>query len=205
MPQPNPEIDALCRELYERHQLAWRAIRRRLPSERDEHMERLGQAMGGRLSREYGGEWLHVVRRDVYVRVFRVEWLALGSKEAPSIIGLSAEDRRQRAYPPLHFRLIVEPVESDVETNFLYALRLKLPDPSVSRQRARLADAMRALHDAVPRDKEHTLRVKSSSGLPPITEDGDVPDDVVDWFCRHMTPYVNVIDRCVTRARGGGV
>ena len=42
MPEQNPEIDELCRKLYNEHLDAWRAIRRRLPSKRDESHASVG-------------------------------------------------------------------------------------------------------------------------------------------------------------------
>ena len=88
MPESNPEIDRLCLELIEQHQRAWRAIRRRLPSERDDYHDHLGAAVCKRLSDAPGGKWIHVVRRDVYTRVFRQEWLQLGSKQTQPPLGL---------------------------------------------------------------------------------------------------------------------
>jgi PD-(D/E)XK nuclease superfamily len=189
MRESNPEIDKLCLELIEQHQRAWRAIRRRLPSERDDYHDHLAVAVCKRLSEAPGGRWTHVVRRDLYARVFRVQWLRLGSMQVQPPLGLSTGNE-QCSYPPLHFRLVAESEETDVEMHFRYVLRLKGPDPSASAESAAVASAIRALDEEVPRDKQYTIGVTSTSTLPPIGEDGDVPDDVASWFVRKMAKYI---------------
>ena len=197
MPDSNPEIDALCRELYAEHERAWRAIRRRLPSERDEHHERIGLAVCKRLSDTPGGRWIHVVRRDAYVRVFREEWLQLGSKTSQTPVGLSSSGRDESTYAALHFRIVAEPAETDADTRFRYVLRLKGPAPLSPASKA-VADAIRGLKDKVPDDREYTIVLRSKATLPPIQEDGEVPDDVLAWYLRRMAPYIQAIDQVIT-------
>jgi hypothetical protein len=45
VPEPQPEVDDILRELFTTHGEAWRFIRRRLPSERDEHHARLATTL----------------------------------------------------------------------------------------------------------------------------------------------------------------
>ena len=52
MPESNPDIDAICRQLYDDHQEAWRAIRRRLPSKRDESHAYVGCKVAEHLEKD---------------------------------------------------------------------------------------------------------------------------------------------------------
>jgi hypothetical protein len=57
-----------------------------------------------------------------------------------------------------------------------------------------VAGALRGLSDKVPDDREYTIVLRSKATLPPIRDDGEVPDDVLAWFLRRMTPYIQAID-----------
>jgi len=168
----------------------------RLPSERDEHHDRIGAAVCKRLGEASGEKWLHVVRRDAGVRVFRPEWLELGSKHTQVPVGLST-DTQESTYASLHFRPVAEPNETDAETRFRYALRLKVPDPAFSEMNARVPAAIRAVNNSVPDDGQYTLQIKTSGTLPAIRDDGEIPDDVSKWYVRRMAPYVRAIDRVI--------
>jgi hypothetical protein len=99
----------------------------------------------------------------------------------------------------LHFRLVAEPSDTDAETQFRYVLRLKGPGPTSTSECAIIADAIRTVNEKVPADKQYTLALKSGGKHTAIPEDGEVPDDVLDWFFRHMAPYVQAIDRSIKR------
>ena len=120
MTDSNPDIDAICRELYEKHQDAWKAIRRRLPSQRDEYHANIGARVSKRLEEKHGGEWLFTVRRDKYVCVFRSGWSVLGSYESESIVGLVDSSEPVTEYPKIHFRLVADRSDADADEQFRY-------------------------------------------------------------------------------------
>jgi len=41
----------------------------------------------------------------------------------------------------------------------------------------------------------NTLAIRSTTGHAAIPEDGEIPDDVLAWFMRHMAPYLQAIDQ----------
>jgi hypothetical protein len=81
------ELEQLCRELYREHRLAWRAIRTRLPSERDELHASLAKSACGVLSQRLPGDWHFSIRRNRYAVVYRSEWVKW--------FGLNGKSRRE--------------------------------------------------------------------------------------------------------------
>ncbi|MCZ2108802.1 MAG: PD-(D/E)XK nuclease family protein [Dehalococcoidia bacterium] len=65
--EPQPEVDQILRELFQDHREAWREIRRRMPSERDEHHAAQATALCERLGSTLGTPWLFALRRELYV------------------------------------------------------------------------------------------------------------------------------------------
>ena len=198
MPESNPEIDAICRQLYEEHQEAWRAIRRRLPSKRDESHAYVGARVAEHLETLYEGEWQFVVRRDRYACVFRPDWLSLGSYETGEISGLRQDQDLPRILPRVHFRLVVDTGESDAEESCHYRVRLKvdtLKNPSLGKSLIGAMQTIASIGTKMPKRRQFTLSLKSTSQLPAIGDDpGDVPDSVVDWFAAHTAELVPVLD-----------
>ena len=114
MPEQNPEIDELCRKLYNEHLDAWRAIRRRLPSKRDESHASVGSKVCQRLEEQYQGRWQFLVRpRQVRVRVSFPGGGRLVSTESDPIVGLSQSAEPGNTYPKIHFRLAVDSADTD--------------------------------------------------------------------------------------------
>ena len=60
-----------------------------------------------------------------------------------------------------------------------------------------MADAIHGLKDKVPDDREYTIVLRSKTTLPPIQEDGEVPDDVLAWYLRRMAPYIQAIAQVI--------
>ena len=195
MANTNSDIDELCRELYMQHQDAWRAIRRRLPSRRDEHHALVGASVCERLKETHGGQWDWVVRRNRYVCIFRPEWLALGHYESDEIVGVN--DLLPKCYPKVHFRMVVDADEADADERFKYAVRLKVRAGENSTLGAALIKALKREHPKVQDKKklEFTIHVKSTTSLPACGEDSArVPDRVVGWFVDRAASLIPVID-----------
>jgi hypothetical protein len=199
MLESNPEIDAICRTLYDDHREAWRAIRRRLPSKRDESHAYIGSRVAEHLEKRCGGPWQSVVRRDRYACVFRPGWLDLGSYETDQIVGLTQVPELPPTYPRVHFRLVADSEETDVGERFSYRIRLKVDiaeNPVCGKSLVRALKTVASLKSKLPTRTQFTLPLKSTSRLPPIIGDNpeDVPDDVVDWFATHTEELVPVVD-----------
>ena len=198
MPESNSDIDAICRQLYDDHQEAWRAIRRRLPSKRDESHAYVGSKVAQRLERQYGGKWQFVVRRDKYACVFRPAWSDLGVYEADQIVGLSQAPEVPRTYPRVHFRLVADRSETDASERFHYRVRLKVDtrkNPAFGKSLVRALKAVDSIQSKLPTRTQFTLPLKSTSQLRAIGDDPeDVPDSVVDWFASHTAEVVPVLD-----------
>ncbi len=78
------------------------------------------------------------------------------------------------------------------------------PDPTSSSAAGHVSDAVRQPNDKVPKRKQYSLFIKSSSRLPAMSDEGAVPDDVLGWFVRRMDPYVHAIDRVIATTAGCG-
>ena len=198
MPESNPDIDAICRTLYDDHQEAWRAIRRRLPSLRDESHAYVGSKVAEHLEKMYGGTWQAVVRRDKYACVFRPAWSGLGSYETDQIVGLSQAPGSPRTYPRVHFRLVADRAETDAGETFHYRVRLKVDtaeNPALGKSLVRALKSVSSIQSKLPARTQFTLPLKSTSRLPPIGDNPeDVPDSVVDWFATNTAELVPVLD-----------
>ncbi len=160
MKQPTSEIDAICHELYERQADAWHAIRRRLPSERDELHAAFGRAVCERLERcpAIGGQRRFSVKPDSYARVFRPDWHVLGVSEDELVIGLATSQQfLDRKYPGAHFRV-------------KHAPRFRVPVREALEQIAGLK---------IPKRSQYTIHLKSNSRLPSVIQK---PDSVTKWF-----------------------
>ena len=199
MPDSTPEIDALCLKLYKDYPDAWRAIRRRLPSQRDESHEQIAEAVRTRLEAEHKGSWLVVVRRDMYACVFRPGWRALGVSKRRAIIGLNSSTDIE-TIPKVHFRLVIDAVDADAEDRYEYAIRLKITgglSTAFGKATVRALRSVPNLAAKIPSKKEaFTVRLKSTNGLPgPGDEAGAVPDLVVEWFSKYMSRVIPALDR----------
>jgi len=198
VPESNPEIEAICQQLYDEHQEAWRAIRRYLPSRRDESHAYVGAKVAKHLEARYGGEWQFVVRRDRYACVFRPDWLSIGSYGAGEISGLRQGPESPRTLPRVHFRLVVDTGESDAEERCHYRVRLKVDtvkNPSLGESLVVALKSVDSIGARLPPRQQFTLPLKSTSQLPAIGDDPeDVPDSVVDWFGVHTAELVPVLD-----------
>jgi hypothetical protein len=198
MPESNPDIDAICRTLYDSHREAWRAIRRRLPSKRDESHAYIGSRVAEHLEKRHGGTWQSVVRRDRYACVFRPGWSKLGSYETEQIVGLTQIPESPLTYPRVHFRLVADSVETDVGERFSYQIRLKVDtaeNPLCGKSLVRALKSIPSIKSKLPTRTQFTFPLKSTSQLPRIGENPeDVPDSVVDWFTKNTADLVPAID-----------
>ena len=203
MPDSNPEIDAICRQLYQDHQDAWRAIRRRLPSQRDESHSYLGARVCERLQLDHGGSWDFVVRRDRYVCVFRPGWRAVGVYETEPIVGLE-QGAGSQTYPFVHYRLVADRSDADAGERFKYEVRLKVSTLQNRTLAESVIQALRALPPEIapriPDRDQFTVPLKSTNRLPGVGDGPtDVPDSVVDWFSRHIGEFVPALDAVLPR------
>lgn len=200
--EPQPEVDQILRELFQDHREAWREIRRRMPSERDEHHAAQATALCERLGSTLGTPWLFALRRELYVRVFRPSWSALGMGETAPVIGLSDSEYGAAQYSRVHVRLTARPGEDDTDP-WVYDARIRLDardKPGVGASlRSDLAE--RGYLGPEDRDRQQvTIKLKQTRKLPGL--DGDkVPDAVVEWYTKHLVPVIPVLDKYL--AKGG--
>jgi hypothetical protein len=192
--ESNPDIDAICRELYDKHREAWRAIRRRLPSSRDEAHASLGLRVCQHLKDKQGGEWLYSISPDRHACVFRRSWLELGRYERAPIVGLSQPGDASLETARVHFRLVADRSDADAANTFDYTLRLKVDtthNPALGKSVVR---ALSSVH-SVPEKKEFSIPLRSTSGLPGVGDNPeDVPDSVVEWYARKMAKVISALD-----------
>jgi hypothetical protein len=199
MNESNPEIDALCRKLLEDHEEAWRVIRRRLPSRRDDFHASIGAGVCDWLQKEHPGAWQFVVRRDRYACVFREQWFGLGTYETDSLVDFTQGVKPPSSYPCVHFRLVVaDDSDSDTEDELQYALKLKVDKRKNPALGEALVTSLKSLDTLRPKIKDRnqfTATLKQSSRLPALGDDATgVPDSVVQWYASHLTPVVPLID-----------
>jgi hypothetical protein len=205
MAESNPEIDAICRKLYNEHQDAWRVIRRRLPSQRDEFHAAIGTKVCERLGDTHGGKWLLSVRRDRYACVFRPDWFELGTYETDPIVGLTQPIEFGSHYPRIHFRLVADSSsETDAGEEFRYAVRLKMDvrnNPILGKSIVRALNTVEPLRSRIPKRDQFTMTLKSTLTLPPVGDDPiGTPDRVVEWYTRHLAPLVPVLDSVFSKS-----
>jgi hypothetical protein len=199
MPDSNPEIDEICRRLYQEHQEAWRAIRRRLPSRRDESHSYLGAQVCERLELDHGGSWNFAVRRDRFVCVFRPGWRVLGIYEAEPIVGLE-QGAASFTYPFVHFRLVADRSDVDAGERFQYQLRLKVSTLENRPLTDSVIGALRALPtDVAPRipdRSQFTVALKTTNSLPGVGDGpASIPGSVVEWVAHNISPFVSALER----------
>jgi hypothetical protein len=106
------ELDALCQELIDRYPQAWRAIRSRLASGRDEGHRLVGIACCKAFGEHLGGPWLWAVQHR-WVAVFRPSWLDAFGKWKGPLARQFATDEVPPVIPRVHFRLTLEVPEDD--------------------------------------------------------------------------------------------
>ena len=194
--EPQPEVDQILREMFNEHREAWREIRRRMPSERDEHHAALASALCERLGVTHGMPWLFALRRERYVRVFRSTWSALGVDETAPVIGLTDSEHGAAQYSRVHFRLTARPGEDDTD-HWVYDARVRLDgriEPRLGASlRADLVDNGHLKPGKLDR-QQVTIELKQTSKLPGLNGDS-VPDAVVEWYAKHLGPVISVLDR----------
>jgi hypothetical protein len=107
------EITKQCWALFDGHREAWRAIRARLPSERDEAHKLLGDVCCSQFARRFGGEWMAAARHDKYATLSRPSWrTAFGDWKGAPLVTFSEAETPQ-AIAALHFRLALEVGDDD--------------------------------------------------------------------------------------------
>jgi hypothetical protein len=131
----DPQLEGLCRDLYERHRDAWREIRRWLPSELDERHRALGLELRRQLSESMKGQWAWAVRKDYYVTVFRPEWNAVFTtwRGRPGMAFAIGE--QVPPIPAVHLRVKLAPADEERPTDLTLTLRLKCDLRWLSAQR----------------------------------------------------------------------
>jgi hypothetical protein len=193
------EIDRICSELYKEHPRAWQALRRRLPSERDELHARLGLAICRRFTQAHQGEWRFSVRREDYTRVYRPAWRKLGTSEDDLVIGLSESSKfYDPKYAAVHLRVGIDTLGDEAGERFRYRARIKVHTKQAP---ADLREAVRQVLGNIngvkvpDRDDQHQfmIPVKSTSRMPSVD---DRPDNVVDWIMglRRFEEAVKALD-----------
>jgi hypothetical protein len=181
------EVDGLCQTFYATYPGAWQALRRRLPSERDDLHAALGEAICKRFTRNYGGAWRFSVKREEYARVYRPSWRRLGTADDSAVVGIEARSEHYDTnYAAVHLRVGIEPLGDEADERFQYKIRGKVHTTQAS---AELRDAVRtalARIDGVKipeHDDKHQFMIpaQSNSTLPSVEVS---PDTVVDWIVR---------------------
>lgn len=118
------ELDALCQELIDRYPQAWRALRSRLPSERDEGHRLLGIACRKTFEEHLEGSWVWAVQHR-WVAVFRPSWeSAFGKWKGPAAMQFK-KDEVPPVIPRVHFRLALQ-VPDDDEAQVAPSLDVRL-------------------------------------------------------------------------------
>jgi PD-(D/E)XK nuclease superfamily protein len=197
VPESRPEIDQILRELAG-HKEAWRLIRRRLPSERDDSHAALARAVCGWLSKPNvcGPPWRFALRRDGYARVFRPGWTALGDRDSDTVVGLTDDEYAATRYPCVHFRLAAAPPDDDAGDRWRYMVKLRVDarsDDALGASIRRDLDA-RGLLRPEDRDRQQLTPVlKQSQKLPALAADS-VSDRLVEWFVGQIQPIVGILD-----------
>jgi hypothetical protein len=201
VPTPETEIDRLLSELYRENKDAWKLIRRRLPSERDEHHVALAEAICSRLTRDLGGPWQFSLRPDRYVRVFMPHWgTPFGQSEPERIVGLGLEGAPLAHFPHVHFRLSTDAPDDDAgDERWRYIAKLRLDTRANPHLGVLLRTDLESLGLRVQDRPQDTPVIKSAKqrGI----EDGVVHDDVVEWFAAKLIP---VADRITHRLAAAG-
>ncbi|MGH9198526.1 MAG: PD-(D/E)XK nuclease family protein [Acidimicrobiia bacterium] len=196
MAESVPEIETLCQALFKDHKEAWRIIRRRLPSERDELHAMLGSATVAAFSQHLGGEWRFSVRRDSYARVFRPAWKALGNREDDPIMGLEAGT--DWTYAPAHFRLSADMPDTDGDGRYDYVVRLRVDTRHAAKRHKAVTRALsRIAGFDLPEEGQRTVQLKSTNRLPSVL---DKPDTVTDWIMRlpRVSDAIKALDSVLT-------
>ncbi len=194
VPEPQPEIDQFLAEFYvDQNKQAWRLIRNRLPSERDEHHLALAEAVCQRLTGEFQEPWQLALRPDRYVRLFQPSWSTVfGKAERERVVGLTAQAEAVTHYPRVHFRLAIDAPDDD-DGRWQYTAKLRLNttgNPQIGRS-IRAAIKSRLREEQHDRD-QITVVLKQTSKLRGIG-DGTVPDEVVKWFSEHIAPMARLL------------
>jgi hypothetical protein len=195
MPESQPdEIEVFLNTFYAENREAWREIRGRFPSERDESHIALATQVCSRLTRDFGRTWRFAVRPDRYVRVFLPEWSApLGDSPRDRIVGLPQEAADVARYPHVHFRLSVDVPEGRRDSQWHYAVRLKLD----GRRDIDFVNSLKiAIQPHLKRNMKEGPQVTPTLGTRTLPEmpDDQVPLRVLDWFTGHITPIASIID-----------
>ena len=146
------EVDALCQDLYDRYPQAWRAIRSRLPSERDEGHRLLGIACCQTFAHHLGGAWVSAVQHGKYVTLFRPTWeAAYGTWKRPTPVKFK-KDEVPPVIPRVHFRLALQvPDDDEVQVAPSLDVRLKCDARHVKKhdegRHATLMNGLRGVFD----------------------------------------------------------
>lgn len=194
VPEREPEIDRLLNELYRENKDAWRLIRRRLPSERDERHLALGEALCKQLIAASAGPWKFALRPDRYVRLFMPHWgSAFGQSESERISGLSVAEAAPH-YPHVHFRLSTDAPDDDAaDERWTYTAKLRLDTRANQQLGTFLRQDLKSLNLRVKDRLQDTPPIKSATlrGI----ESGVVHDDVIEWFAARLNPITSVINQ----------
>lgn len=197
VPESEPEIDKILNELYAENKAAWKEIRRRLPSERDENHWALANAICQRLDVGSVVQWRFAAQAGRYVRVFMPHWgVPFGQSVSERIVGLEADGIAAPHYPHVHFRFSID-AEDDAD-EWRYVAKLKL-DARASPQLGAQIRAALAAKDLRVRDRDQDTTELGSAKLRAI-KNGVVEDDVVEWFNERLVPIAELINRKLDEA-----
>lgn len=191
-------IDRILQEMYSSHREAWREIRRRLPSERDDAHMAIATAVCERLAETYGGSWQFLVKRERYVRVFRPGWSGLGYT-TPETTVTGDNPYVGSRYPGAHFRLSMAPFGDDVAAGCGYEARLRVNGKSDAGVLISLRDALdrKGLLKPDQRSKVQFMVDFGSTSTLSSVIDNVVPGAVTQWYATAIEDAVAVLDECL--------
>lgn len=188
------EIAKICSDMYRDHCDAWRAIRRRLPSERDDLLKALADSVCQRFELDLGGEWRFSIQKDRYARVWRSDWERLGTRTDSVIAGVEGA---HWTFAQTHFRLAVEPPAPDSsKKHFKYEVRIKW-----NPRERKIVEGLKTIDAFAKRfqrdSNTSTITVAANRRLPGMDADGTT---VLDWIM--TTPVRDVVEVIDSLPRG---
>jgi PD-(D/E)XK nuclease superfamily len=209
------EITKQCWALFEGHREAWRAIRARLPSERDEAHKLLGDVCCSQFASRFHDKWIAAVRHDKYATLSRPSWTtAFGGWNGAPLVTFS-EGETPPVIAALHFRLALEVGDDDKgQAPPTLAVRIKCDTRSLRKaSEARQESLVAALRELFGEVKgmsggQFTIglgqrKLKRAGPVPEVNNRvaGLAAEAVFEWFSDEVSKTVTIIDRAAGAAQ----
>lgn len=203
------EVTKKCWALYKEYPDAWRAIRARLPSERDEAHRLLGQASCRLFKQHFGGDWTAAVRDDKYATLSRPEWrTAFGDWSGGPLVSFE-EGVDPPVIPAIHFRLALEVGDDDQpQAPPTLAVRIKfdlrpLRRKDAGRQKSLIAELREVFGEVKGMDAgQFTIglgrrRLKRAGPVQEVSDHvaGLAAEAVFEWFGDEVSKAIKVVAR----------